>query len=238
MQALSDTIIVTLREHPINVERRNLGLPYTNFLTLRGCGQRLQVPSFQDKWGLKPFMIAPTAIIRGVGITFGMPLIEVPGTTGYYDSDLNAKSKKAASLLLETDYNFAFVHVKATDDAGHDKSHKIKIEQFEKCDQMISTFIENVQDSNHEYVICITGDHTTPTLSGDHTYEPVPILISLVSNYLNRNEGNGLNGLKDNVAKFDEISCSYDSLLGRFNGIELIPTLLKCKDWINEQIKE
>ena len=112
-----------MRNHPINVERKSKGLPYTNFVTLRGCGQRLDVPSFEEKYGLKPFMIAPTAIIRGVGITFQIPLIEVEGATGYYDSNLNGKALKAAELLKGNQYDFGFVHVKATDDAGHDFSH-------------------------------------------------------------------------------------------------------------------
>jgi 2,3-diphosphopglycerate-independent phosphoglycerate mutase len=127
VQVLSDTIRKTLREHPINVERKAQGLPYTNFLTLRGCGQRLQVPSFASKYGLTPFMISPTAIIRGVGITFQIPLIEVEGTTGYYDSNLDGKASKAAELLATDEYDFGFVHVKATDDAGHDKSHELKV---------------------------------------------------------------------------------------------------------------
>ena len=84
---------------------------------------RLQVPSFKSKFGFNPFMISPTAIIRGVGITFQIPLIEVEGTTGYYDSNLNGKASKAAELLASDEYDFGFVHVKATDDAGHDKSH-------------------------------------------------------------------------------------------------------------------
>lgn len=109
-------------------------------------------------------MIAPTAIIRGVGITFQIPLIEVEGTTGYYDSNLNGKAQKAAEILKSTEYNFGFVHVKATDDAGHDFSHKLKVEQFEKCDKMIQTFIDEVKyDDQNEYIIVVTGDHTTPT---------------------------------------------------------------------------
>ena len=144
-------------------------------------------------------MIAPTAIIRGVGITFEIPIIEVEGTTGFYDSNLNGKAIKAAELLKSDDYDFGFVHVKATDDAGHDKSPRIKVEQFEKCDQMINTFLEAIKDSEHEYIICITGDHTTPTLSGDHTYEPVPILISTARNYYNHDNSGPLSILRDRV---------------------------------------
>ena len=72
-------------------------------------------------------MIAPTAIIRGTGVTFNLPLIEVEGATGYYNSNLNNKALKAIELLSSNDYDFGFLHVKATDDAGHDKNLNMKI---------------------------------------------------------------------------------------------------------------
>lgn len=72
--------------------------------------------------GLRPFMIAPTAIIRGAGISFGIPIVEVEGTTGYYNSNLNNKALKAIELLSTSDYDYGFLHVKAVDDAGHDKN--------------------------------------------------------------------------------------------------------------------
>ena len=73
-------------------------------------------------------MIAPTAIIRGVGITFGMDVIDVDETTGYYNSNINNKALKAVSIFKIKDYEFGFVHVKAVDDAGHDKNINIKIQ--------------------------------------------------------------------------------------------------------------
>lgn len=72
-------------------------------------------------------MIAPTAIIRGTGITFGIPLIDVEGTTGYYDSNLNNKAYKAIESITTDNYDFGFIHIKAVDDAGHDKNLDIKI---------------------------------------------------------------------------------------------------------------
>ena len=72
-------------------------------------------------------MIAPTAIIRGTGITFGIPLIDVEGTTGYYDSNLNNKAQKAIENITTDNYDFGFIHIKAVDDAGHDKNLDIKI---------------------------------------------------------------------------------------------------------------
>jgi 2,3-bisphosphoglycerate-independent phosphoglycerate mutase len=66
-------------------------------------------------------MIAPTAIIRGAGASFGMPLFDVEGTTGYYNSNLDNKMRKAIEVISKPEFDFGFVHIKAVDDAGHDK---------------------------------------------------------------------------------------------------------------------
>ena len=89
---------------------------------------------------------------------------------------------------------------------------------------MIQTFIEEVKEDPHEYIIVVTGDHTTPTQIGDHTYEPVPIIMSYVSSIQGDSKM-----LKDEVQTFDEISCQK-GMLGRFPGIYAIPTILKYKD--------
>lgn len=143
---------------------------------MRGCGKRLSVPTFQEVHGLKPFMIAPTAIIRGVGETFGFETFDVEGATGYYNSNYTNKIKKAVELIQLHIYDFGFVHFKAVDDAGHDKNIEKKVEMLEKVDKAIGEFLELTKDEN--IIICVTGDHTTPVKLGDHTYEAVPILVS------------------------------------------------------------
>lgn len=195
-------------------------------VTLRGCGQRLFVPSFEEKHDLRPFIISPTAIIRGVGITFQIPLIEVEGATGYYDSNLDGKAVKAAEAFKTGNYDFGFVHVKATDDAGHDKDHNIKVAQIEKCDKMVKTFIEAY--GKEDCIICVTGDHSTPTCIGDHTNEPVPILISSLKNFEKVTKPE----LIDQVQKYDELACSQlsKSALGRFPCHQLIDLLKKVAE--------
>eukprot|EP00352_Strombidinopsis_acuminata_P000283 CAMPEP_0176344172 /NCGR_PEP_ID=MMETSP0126-20121128/4502_1 /TAXON_ID=141414 ORGANISM="Strombidinopsis acuminatum, Strain SPMC142" /NCGR_SAMPLE_ID=MMETSP0126 /ASSEMBLY_ACC=CAM_ASM_000229 /LENGTH=238 /DNA_ID=CAMNT_0017690503 /DNA_START=265 /DNA_END=981 /DNA_ORIENTATION=+ len=122
VQAASDEIRRILSEHPINVARKAEGKPYSNFVTLRGASKRISATSFVEKHDLKAFMIAPTAIIRGVGITFGIDLIDVEGTTGYYDSNLNGKADATVKAITSGKYDFGFMHIKAVDDAGHDKN--------------------------------------------------------------------------------------------------------------------
>ena len=79
-------------------------------------------------------MIAPTAIIKGVGITFGMDIVDVKGATGFYDSDLVAKADAAVSSLCSGAYDFCFLHIKGVDDAGHDKLPDMRAKMMEKSD--------------------------------------------------------------------------------------------------------
>jgi 2,3-bisphosphoglycerate-independent phosphoglycerate mutase len=140
-------------------------------ITLRGAGQRVEATPFVDKHGLRAFMIAPTAIIRGVGLTFDMHLIDdVEGMTGYYNSNLRGKCLRAAKEFIENknSFDFGFVHVKAVDDAGHDKSRPIKVEQLEKVDRAVTEMVAQIGEhinsdtESCDFILCITGDHTTP----------------------------------------------------------------------------
>lgn len=152
-------------------------------------------------------MIAPTAIIRGVGMTVGMEIRgdnEVPGMTGFYDSNLDGKMKYAAQIAHE--YDFGFVHIKAVDDAGHDKDLKMKIEQLEKVDRAIGLLLDDLRSKDFDTIVCVTGDHTTPVKYGDHSHEPVPIVVGSVKGVPS-----------DKSLKFDEITCSRGRL-GRFSG--------------------
>ena len=88
----------------------------------------LDVQPFLEKHGLRPFMIAATAIIKGTGISFGIKVENVEGATGYYDSNLDGKARRTAEMITSDDYDFGFMHIKAVDDAGHDKRLDIKVQ--------------------------------------------------------------------------------------------------------------
>ena len=76
---------------------------------------------------MKAFMIAPTAIIKGIGMHLDFDIYDVEGATGYYDSNYYNKLNYAETLLKQDDYDFGFVHIKAVDDAGHDKNANLKV---------------------------------------------------------------------------------------------------------------
>jgi len=144
-------------------------------------------------------------------MTFGMDVVESEGATGYYDSNLEGKMTTMASAIV--DYDFGFVHVKAVDDAGHDKSLSHKVEQLSKSDKAIGTLLDSLHS---DFILCVTGDHTTPVNYGDHSHEPVPIAIGRASDIRN--------SLKSPQIPFDEIAMSRGRL-GRFSGHEIMGVL-------------
>ena len=103
---------------------------------------------------------------------------------------------------------------------------------------MVETFINAVKDDKeNEYIIIITGDHTTPTQVGDHTYEPVPIMFTLLSNYHDQNS-NDLNRLKDGISSFNELEFQKDEqlALGRFPSKYVLQTAFKMKEKVEKII--
>lgn len=114
VNALSRRMTDKLQEHAINRRRIEQGKPPANCVLLRGCGARVQMPSFSEHHGLSAFMIAPTCLIRGLGMCLEMDIINVPGATGDYFSDLSAKARYALSTLRDRqrDYDLGFLHVK------------------------------------------------------------------------------------------------------------------------------
>jgi 2,3-bisphosphoglycerate-independent phosphoglycerate mutase len=114
VNALSRRMTDTLQEHAINRRRIEQGKPPANCVLLRGCGARVQMPSFSEHHGLSAFMIAPTCLIRGLGMCLEMDIINVPGATGDYNTDLSAKARYTLSTLRDgqRDYDLGFLHVK------------------------------------------------------------------------------------------------------------------------------
>lgn len=226
LNEVSNAIHEQLSTHAINVERVTQNLPPANIVLLRGPGERINVPTFHEVHGLKPFMIAPTCIIAGLGMSLGIDLVKAPGATGDYHTNLLSKAETALEILRDASqrYEFGFVHVKAVDDAGHDKDVEKKIHFIQKADEMIARIIEGVQGQpDLEVTIVVTGDHTTPVLYGDHSFEPVPFAIARASNAYAalHNNSVGDSMLVDSVLAFDEISAAR-GVLGRFSGNQVM----------------
>ncbi|MFO7967737.1 MAG: 2,3-bisphosphoglycerate-independent phosphoglycerate mutase [Archaeoglobaceae archaeon] len=162
-----------LDEHPYNVQREKEGLMKGNVLLLRGVGLSVQVPSFEEKIGIKLGVVAGTTLIKGVGKFVKGDIITPPGVTGGKDTDLTAKIKGGIEAL-ET-HDFVLLHIKATDEYGHDGDFEGKKEFIEEIDKNLD-ILKNI---DYEQVLLIlTADHSTPIMSKEHTADPVPVLIA------------------------------------------------------------
>eukprot|EP00899_Mesostigma_viride_P027477 jgi/Mesvir1/7914/Mv26581-RA.4 len=275
---LSDVFRAILRGHPLNAQRAAEGRLPANVVLLRGCGIRIEVPTFSQQHGFRGCMVAPTKIIAGLGMSLEMEVVPAQGATGDYGTSLSSKARAivgaitaggrttsspatctstasdkssdtsnpskpaavthpttappsaatiggtAAAVGIRSDrdlskaaaaavghpgpvdgattgahlqdslplsavrqmgggaqtapFNFGFLHIKAVDDAGHDRNLALKRAGLRSVDAMLGQLVRALWQAegrgDGRYILCVTGDHTTPVEYGDHSCEPVP----------------------------------------------------------------
>eukprot|EP00850_Spirogloea_muscicola_P014997 SM000111S18820 [mRNA] locus=s111:369107:371266:+ [translate_table: standard] len=204
---VSDELRKILREHPLNAQRAREGKQVANVILLRGCGLRIEVPTFEQRHGLRACMVAPTKIIAGLGLSLDMSVLPVVGATGDYRTLLTLKAAAIAEALgspaiarqvldpgrkmdhgTNDHYDFGFLHIKAVDDAGHDKSSELKLQSLEAVDRMVLQLARMLWDAEvaglSKYTLCVTGDHSTPVEYGDHSFEPVPFAMCHLAEFV------------------------------------------------------
>ena len=195
-----------LSEHPYNKEREAKGELPGNYLLVRGAGQYKEVPSFEQKYGLKPCCIAGGGLYKGVGAYLGMDILDVPGATALPDTDIEAKFRLAVESLKR--YTFVFVHVKAADSLGEDGNFLGKRDFIEKIDRAVPILLYLPSD----VLLVWTADHTTPCEMKAHSADPIPIMF----------HGQGVR--VDDVKTFGERSCARGGL-GYITGLDVMPQL-------------
>jgi len=203
-----------LRDLPINRQRIEAGELPANVLLVRGASIRPRIETIESIYGVRGAVISGGALYRGVGLAVGMQPIDVPGATGGLDTDLAAKAGAALKALETLDY--VFLHVKGTDNAGHDGDASAKAAFIERIDrELIGPLVERL-DWRRTH-LAFTGDHTTPPGFGDHTAEPVPVLMV------------GPDVRCDASTAFGEREAAAGGL-SRFSGM-VLPTLFNYNNW-------
>ena len=206
--------IKVLEDHPVNVERINAGKPPANVILLRGAGLVPDIRPFEEKYGLKPAVVAAAGLVIGIGKMCGMEYIDCEGGTGSVDSDVKGKVKTAINALEDHDY--VLVNIKGADEAGHDGDYEKKRDFIGKIDEAF----KDVLDLTGTMVV-VTADHSTPVSIKDHSADPVPIMIN----------GDGVR--IDGVGAYNEIDAANGGL-HRIKGMDLMHILL---DLINRTEK-
>lgn len=201
-----------LEGHPINKERKQRGLNPGNMIWPWSGGKKPRIPTIIEKYNLKGASVAAVDLIKGIGIYAGLEPIDVPGATGYLDTDYAAKARYALNAL-ET-YDFIFLHVEAPDEAAHAGNLEEKILAIERFDELVVGPILNGLKDYDIWRLMVLPDHPTPIEVRTHTKEPVPFAIC------------GTDVEADSVVAFDEDS-AREGYLGTVPGHELIDILVK-----------
>lgn len=167
--------VETLKNHPVNVERRAQGKREANAIWFWGMGTKPTLESFEEKYKLRGAMISATDLLRGIAVGAGMDVIKVKGATGRLDTDFLGKAKAAVKALRNHDY--VYVHFEAPDECGHQGDAEGKIKSIEKIDEVVGYIRNELEKQCVDFCMAVLPDHLTPLSLRTHVGEPVPYVI-------------------------------------------------------------
>lgn len=175
MQKRSYEILVN---HPVNLERKKKGLNPGNSLWFWGAGTKPSLINFEKKFQKKGAMISAVDLLKGIAVGTGMQNITVEGANGGLHTNYEGKAQAALDAMLVDGCDFAYIHVEAPDEMGHQGSIQKKIQAIEYLDQrVIKAVKEGLDASGEAYRMLILPDHPTPICVKTHTRNPVPYLL-------------------------------------------------------------
>ena len=201
LNTLMEASIDILMAHPVNKARLENGKRPANSIWLWGQGKRPSMPTFREKYGLEGAMISAVDLTKGIGIYAGFEVINVPGATGWLDTNYVGKAEHALWALKTKD--IVYVHIEAPDEAGHTGDLKNKIKAIEDFDEFVVGNIVHGMKQFDEYRILALPDHPTPIEIRTHSADPVPFVI-----YDNKKERRG-----DPVSYDEKVADRRDALV-------------------------
>ena len=167
-----------LNNHPLNLQRAAEGKNKANSLWFWGAGTKPSLQNFKEKTGLSGAMISAVDLLKGIAVGAEMKVLDVPGATGSLHTNYEGKADAAVKAVLEDGCDFAYVHIEAPDEMGHQGNPDHKIKSIEYLDSRVVARIKNAMDaSGEDYRLLITPDHPTPINIRTHTRNPVPYIL-------------------------------------------------------------
>ncbi len=164
-----------LAECPVNEKRQAAGHPPVTQLWLWGGGVMPRLESFAARFGVRGGLISAVDLLQGIARLSELTVIDVPGATGYYDTDYRGKGAAAVTFLQ--DHDFVAVHVEAPDEAGHNGDSAEKVRALENIDRHILGALLAEAEAKKDLRILCLPDHPTPLESRTHTADPVPFAL-------------------------------------------------------------
>jgi len=216
---LNDLIIrsqALLENHPVNLKRAAAGKDKANSIWPWSPGYKPEMKTLLETYHLKSgAVISAVDLIKGIGVYAGLKVIEVEGATGLYNTNYEGKAQAAIDALRESD--FVYLHIEASDEAGHEGDVDLKIKTIEYLDsRVVKPIFEEVSKWYEPVTIAILPDHPTPCAIKTHTNSPVPFIIYRPGEKA------------DEVTVYDEFAAEKGSY-GLLKGAEFMNELIKHK---------
>ena len=166
-----------LENHPVNLKRKAEGKDPANSIWVWSPGYKPSMKTLKEKFGIgSGAVISAVDLIKGIGVYAGLESIEVEGATGLYDTNYEGKAEAAINALKEND--FVFLHVEASDEAGHEGNVDLKVKTIEYLDsRIVKPIYEEVSKWSEPVSIAILPDHPTPCAIKTHSADAVPFVI-------------------------------------------------------------
>ncbi len=166
-----------LKDHPVNKARLERGLNPANSLWIWGQGTRPQLPSFEEKFGVKATVISAVDLIRGIGKFAGISVADVEGADGTINTNYEGKVAKAVEEY-ERGQNMVYMHIEGTDECSHQGNLEAKMRCAEYIDgRVVRPLYEYLKSSGDDFKILLVPDHRTPLAIRTHSSDPVPFVI-------------------------------------------------------------
>jgi len=202
-----------LQSQEYNWKRFEEGKNPANSIWLWGQGRKPRLPAFSEKYGLKGAMVSAVDLTKGLAICAGMDVLDVPGVTGYLDTNYEGKADYALKALAG-DTDFVYIHVEAPDEAGHMGKYLDKIQAIEDFDNRVVGRVMFGARSLGDHRILLMPDHPTPIEAKTHTSDPVPFVIY------------------DSTAPIEGSKVSYDEEISRMDDIMKLESGHKLLDYL------
>lgn len=205
--SLMNSSQMVLHNHPVNKQREaREELPATS-IWLWGHGKSPVLQPYLEKFGLSGAVISAVDLMKGIGLCAGLEVINVPGATGYIDTNYQGKAEAALDALERLD--FVYLHVEAPDEASHSGSLENKLKAIEDFDRLVVGTVLAGADRFDDLRILCCPDHPTPVRLKTHTSDPVPFIIYRHGQQL----GNGATGYDEQQAKSTGLLLEQGSML-------------------------
>jgi 2,3-bisphosphoglycerate-independent phosphoglycerate mutase len=176
MRGLMSRSVSLFQNHEVNKARRCLGKNPASSIWLWGQGRQAVLEGFQRRFGFSGAAITAVDLARGLAKLIGFDVIEVPGATGFFDT--NYAGKAAAAIQALRDHDLVFIHIEAPDEASHAGNAEIKVKSLERIDRIVVGPVLDALKGYEHWRILVMPDHPTSVRTRGHSDQPVPFAMA------------------------------------------------------------